>query len=233
MPDTSEKRSGTLPTQHSRDADMTQSSLFDLPEICTKICPKCKQDKPIIEFGRAARTKDGKNVYCKPCMQEYRKGWHENNKEEAKEAIKRWTEKNRERVREVQRNWHSANPERAAEKRQRSYQAGREKYLEYAKRVKLEKREFYTQLQRLREAKRMQAMPKWANREVMNAIYREARRLEKADGVKRHVDHVIPLVHPMVSGLHCEFNLRIISASENMAKKNSFYEFDDEQQEAA
>lgn len=201
---------------------MTSISVFDLPKVITKACAKCQQEKPLHEFGNKAQTADGKNIYCKPCMQTFRKAWYENNKEKARDAVKNWHNKNQDRMRELQRNWHSANPERAAEKRQRAYRAGREQYLEYAKRVKLENRDFYTQLQRLREAKRSQAFPLWANRKKMNAIYREARRLEQEDGIKRHVDHIVPLVHPLVSGLHCEFNLQILTATENVMKHNKF-----------
>ncbi len=201
---------------------MTNLSLFDFSEVSTKICAKCQQEKPLHEFGNKVEKEDGKNIYCKPCMQEFRKAWYENNKEKAADASKKWRCNHKERVKEGQRNLHHANPERAAAKRRRAYCAGREQYLEYAKRVKLENRVFYTQLQRLREAKRSQAFPLWANRKKMNAIYREARRLEQEDGIKRHVDHIVPLVHPLVSGLHCEFNLQILTATENVMKHNKF-----------
>ena len=201
---------------------MTNLSLFDFSEVSTKICAKCQQEKPLVEFGNQAQKKDGKNIYCKPCMQEFRKAWYENNKEKAADASKKWRCNHKERVKEGQRNLHHANPERAAAKRRRAYCANREKRLESAKRVKLENRDFYTQLQRLREAKRSQAFPLWANRKKMNAIYREARRLEQEDGIKRHVDHIVPLVHPLVSGLHCEFNLQILTATENVMKHNKF-----------
>lgn len=39
---------------------------------------------------------------------------------------------------------------------------------------------------------------------------------------KFHVDHIIPLQHELVCGLHVENNLQIISAERNMRKNNSF-----------
>jgi hypothetical protein len=201
---------------------MTSLSLFDLPAISTKICATCKQEKSLSEFGNEIKRIDGKNIYCKQCFKVYKVRWLSKNKEKANAATKAWQENNKERARESARKWERNNKDKVKAKRIRMYEKHKEKRLAYAKQVKLENREFYTQLERLRCAKRSQAFPKWANREKMNAIYREARRLEKEDGIQRHVDHIIPLVHPLVSGLHCEFNLEILKAAENMAKHNHF-----------
>ena len=67
------------------------------------------------------------------------------------------------------------------------------------------------------------ATPPWANIKAINKIYVDARSAAKMDGIKRHVDHIIPLVHPLVCGLHVETNLQILTAEENMAKKNTFH----------
>ena len=37
------------------------------------------------------------------------------------------------------------------------------------------------------------------------------------------VDHIVPLNHPYVSGLHNEFNLRVITALENAKKSNKYW----------
>lgn len=39
----------------------------------TKVCARCKQEKPLSEFGVKKRTKDGLNPYCKDCIREYTK----------------------------------------------------------------------------------------------------------------------------------------------------------------
>lgn len=66
------------------------------------------------------------------------------------------------------------------------------------------------------------ATPRWANKEAVTEIYRERERLVAETGIPHDVDHVVPIVHPEVCGLHCEFNLRVIPASENRSKSNLF-----------
>lgn len=67
------------------------------------------------------------------------------------------------------------------------------------------------------------ATPCWADMEAIKAIYRERIDITKENGEMYHVDHIIPIKHHLVCGLHVEQNLRIIRASENLSKNNSFY----------
>lgn len=64
------------------------------------------------------------------------------------------------------------------------------------------------------------ATPSWADRDAMRSIYKEAARITSESGVKHHVDHVVPLKSDLVCGLHCEANLRVITAAENIKKHN-------------
>lgn len=69
---------------------------------------------------------------------------------------------------------------------------------------------------RVRRDKVAQQMPAWADRKAINEIYRKAKELGLT------VDHVIPLRNPLVSGLHVESNLDLVSRSANSSKSNSF-----------
>lgn len=60
------------------------------------------------------------------------------------------------------------------------------------------------------------ATPPWANKQAINKIYREA----KEKGLT--VDHVIPLRGELVSGLHVEYNLELLTQAENDRKGNKF-----------
>lgn len=86
---------------------------------------------------------------------------------------------------------------------------------------------------RLREVRKLQALPKWlslAQRREIFKIYEERARISQSTGVLHHVDHIIPLRgreevsgHVVeVWGLHVPWNLRVIPAKENEDKSNKF-----------
>lgn len=72
-------------------------------------------------------------------------------------------------------------------------------------------------------AKKLQATPAWANDFFIKEIYRLAELRTKLLGVKHDVDHIVPLQSLLVCGLHCEANLRVITASENRRKHNKVW----------
>ena len=54
---------------------------------------------------------------------------------------------------------------------------------------------------------------------AVRAIYQESSRLTKETGISHHVDHILPL---SLGGEHAAYNLRVVPASENQAKYNTF-----------
>ncbi|WP_158683458.1 hypothetical protein [Burkholderia sp. BE12] len=69
---------------------------------------------------------------------------------------------------------------------------------------------------------RIVATPPWANMREIRAVYDEAARLTFETGIEHNVDHIVPLNHPRVCGLHVAANLRAIPAVPNFAKGNDF-----------
>jgi len=64
----------------------------------------------------------------------------------------------------------------------------------------------------------------WGTPAEFGAIYAEADRLTRETGIKHSVDHIIPLKHKLVSGLHVPNNLQVITLAENISKSNSWKE---------
>lgn len=121
------------------------------------------------------------------------KAVRERTREKRAEAMKAWYAANKDRMRELNRAWVEANRGKL-----------------YAK-------------QSARRAKMQQATPAWLTQEhlaQMAKMYDEARALTLSTGVKHHVDHIVPLNGVNVSGFHVPWNLRVVSAAENVRKKN-------------
>jgi hypothetical protein len=74
-------------------------------------------------------------------------------------------------------------------------------------------------------SKLFDATPQWLSAEQQrqyHAIYTRARRLRR-QGQDVHVDHIVPLRHPLVCGLNVPWNLQIIGAGPNMSKGNNWW----------
>jgi hypothetical protein len=74
-----------------------------------------------------------------------------------------------------------------------------------------------------RTAAKLQATPKWADNEKINEFYFAAEFLSMVTGEWHHVDHIVPLQGRTVRGLHCEANLQVLTAKENVLKSNRYW----------
>lgn len=76
-----------------------------------------------------------------------------------------------------------------------------------------------------RRAARVEAQPPSlypSDIEEIRAIYNTAKEMSSATGVPHEVDHIVPLKHPLVCGLHVPWNLQVLTEFENRAKGNKF-----------
>lgn len=79
-------------------------------------------------------------------------------------------------------------------------------------------------LKRLEKAERrsQEANCPWADKSKTKQFYLEARKLTRETGIQHSVDHIHPLKHPLVCGLHNEFNLQVLTMADNVRKNNHF-----------
>lgn len=76
-----------------------------------------------------------------------------------------------------------------------------------------------------RHVRKIRGTPTWLTleqKELINSLYLEAKRLTEETGTPHHVDHQVPLRGKTVCGLHVPWNLQVIPALDNLRKTNAF-----------
>lgn len=67
------------------------------------------------------------------------------------------------------------------------------------------------------------ARPSWAVPSEIMRFWTQSRQMTARTGVQHSVDHIVPLQHPLVCGLHCPANLQVIPRLDNLRKSNSYW----------
>lgn len=197
----------------------------------SKICTKCKTQKLFSEFYKKKNGKFGLRATCKGCELEYRLAHREEMRAYSKEhhlrtrdiKLKRYID-NREEIAKKAKEYSLKNKDKISERMKDYYQINK-------KFISEKKHQYYLSNQNAikdktikRDLLKKHRIPNWANLNKVNEMYKLARKLTKQTGIQYHVDHIIPLQGETVSGLHVENNLRIITAFENISKKNKLIE---------
>lgn len=90
-----------------------------------KQCTKCKETKPLTEFNKNKKTKDGLQFRCKLCRNEYYRKYNLENKQKIKQIQQKWREENKEWVKSNNKKYYKENKEKIKE----SYKDYKKKYL--------------------------------------------------------------------------------------------------------
>jgi hypothetical protein len=177
---------------------------------------------------------------CKTCDKLRKQLDHAKNPEKKKIQQQNWYLINKEKVKVYGANRYLENREEITQANREKYKADKEKYRirnrswvdrnrekKYAINKKHEAG--HPQARQARYAKhraqKKGATPTWLTPEQLTEIrnfYSRASNLSKESGIRHHVDHIIPLTHPEVCGLHVPSNLQVLTESENTRKKNKF-----------
>jgi hypothetical protein len=175
-----------------------------------KQCCRCNTDKPLSEFGNNKRGSDGKQAACKQCVSD--SSSHRNNTPEVNYKNERKT-----------------CSKCGVEKLGKDFYLNKNILGGLNSSCKLCDREYARNKgagnakNARRRAAKLKAIPKWCDKQKVEAIYEECARITKETGIIHHVDHIVPLQSSYVCGLHCESNLKIITSSENQRKLNTHW----------
>lgn len=157
--------------------------------------------------------------YCKECKKHGKKIWQKANLDKCNINSKLWQKTNPDKVRAIKKEWQEVNSERQKELEKTWRKANPERIRIWAK-ANPDKRNAN---EAKRRASKLNATPKWLTKEHFNEIeqlYKKSKELEKETGIKHQVDHIMPLRGKTVSGLHVPWNLRVVTAEENIKKSN-------------
>lgn len=120
----------------------------------------------------------------------------------ARMNAKRWQARNPERKREIEAAWRLKNPERAAQIAAAANKRYRERKPHVVRAIEAQRK------------RAKQAAPLWGEEGRIRVVYGKAREY----GFE--VDHIVPLNHPLVCGLHVWANLQLLDRNLNRAKRN-------------
>lgn len=196
-----------------------------------KECKKCGQIKPLEEFHKKARSKDGRQSLCKVCFNAYRREYNK---------------VHRDRVRAANEKWLKANPEARKAMAKRTYKKNIQRIKAYNKKYRDRNRE----RDRVKERDRRKNDPVFAlKRKTSKSITRSIKDkgytkkstssrvlgcsyptfLEWLGGVPKegqHLDHIVPIslakTEDEVLLLNHYTNFQILDAEVNIKKGNSY-----------
>jgi hypothetical protein len=198
--------------------------------MLTKVCTTCEVEKLLGDYNKEKRGKHGVRAKCKCCSKQRATQYDQDNKE-AKAAYRN---ANKEAIAERDKTYYQANKEsitkqvsvyRQANKEaiaayQRAYrEANQEVLREREKAYKKANPHIFNALAAKRKANKLMATPAWADLEAIKGIY-ELAAIVNRTSKDIHVDHIVPLQSDLVCGLHCEANLQLMAASDNISKGN-------------
>ena len=107
----------------------------------SKTCTKCGETKPLDDFHRDKTGAGGRRPDCKECVREYKRRYHEENRDKRLEYNRRYHEENRDKVLEYKRRYYEENRDKVLESQRRYYEENRDKVLEYKRRYHEENRD--------------------------------------------------------------------------------------------
>jgi hypothetical protein len=171
------------------------------------ICRSCQSDKPLSDFFKNKTYSCGYDTKCKTCVKAYYTELNKKPEIRAKrnKQKKAWVDQNKEKSLEIKAKYRAAN---------------KEAMNEYSRKWAKENRDLKNANWQRYRARKLQATLK--DDPAINYIYYAAEVIKKVFGGRPDVDHIIPLHHDLVCGLHVPQNLQLMNPSANYSKGNTW-----------
>ena len=218
-----------------------------IPE--SKVCTMCNELKLSSEFAIRDGSSDGLRFGCKPCMGI----WFIENRPELLVKGKIRYDRDGWKFKEIKRNNYKDNPAKYKLSSYNYYwanpgkcnAASRKYNAEHAPEIKIQhsKNRLINRVAlnlkgriwqianpaivnaacAQRHAAKKLATPIWKDSSKIILFYERSIEMFNLTGEKHNVDHMVPLQSSFVCGLHCEFNLQVITRTENISKLNRWW----------
>jgi hypothetical protein len=185
-------------------------------------CVQCKREFDRNNLKAKERTKQRYQENAEEIKRKRREKYAENREKEI-HTTKEYQRKNRELVLAKKKQFHEKNRDRLIAECRDYYRQHKEQAAEFHKKYREANKALFREKGAKYRAVKIQATVIWANRSSISIFYKRADTLTQETNILHHVDHIVPLVSEYVCGLHNEFNLQVLTASENSSKSNKYW----------
>lgn len=217
--------------------------------MVSRVCVKCNVNKPALEFSKNSCSSTGYSTSCRACCSAIKKNLYSENKEKYSELSKSYYQKNATRLKEYQAQYKIENRELVLERKRvygykvrktkewkdkhsekRRIQAkdwrarNLERVRQYNKKYKKENTDLCVAIANRRTAGKRSSAIRLSSEENTRFLdlYKKAKSMNKEKPRSYNVDHIIPLKHPNICGLHVPWNAQILTQEENFSKRNKW-----------
>jgi len=184
-----------------------------------KTCRTCGEGKDETCFSPNGATR---HPHCKQCRSEAERRRRESVGDEVRAQERARYQRNKTAKAESYRRYYEKNQDHVRARNAGLYRGSAEQRKAQAATYRQQNKDRVREWNGTRRAAMRQACPPWADRRAILEKYREARELEATTGIKHHVDHIVPLAHTLVCGLHVAGNLCVLPAGINLEKSNKW-----------
>ena len=182
-----------------------------------KQCSKCNEVKPISEFGKLSKSKDGLNYYCKVCGRQRCKNYYGNNIEKERERTKQKRLNNLEYSLNRSKKYYYENKESLKSLKKQWLDNNPNYYNDYYHSNKSNPEFRFGILVR----KHLKGV---SNRQEFKEIWDDVREVYDMYDIPYHIDHMVPkswfLVRTPKYLINHLDNLQVIDADYNLSKLN-------------